>query len=71
MPSFFDDQSIDIACPKCGKEHSETISWLKSHRQIACTCGARLDLELDDLLGPLEHLEDDIDSIPREIRIKL
>jgi hypothetical protein len=70
MPGFFDRQSIDICCPKCGQKHSKTIGWLKSHRDIACRCGSNIHLDLKDFLGPLKKAEGAIDSLPREINIK-
>jgi uncharacterized Zn finger protein (UPF0148 family) len=43
MTLNFDSSSIEITCPKCGKELKETLGRLKRTGHIVCpTCGRQL-----------------------------
>lgn len=44
---MFDDQSLDIPCPECGRKTAKTIGWLKSHNQFACRCGVTINLKTE------------------------
>lgn len=32
---MFDDQSLDIPCPRCSRKTAKTIRWLKTHDHAA------------------------------------
>ena len=70
MPGLFDNQSIDIPCPKCRKKHTKAIGWLKSNSHLACSCGANIRLDTDGLFGKLKKVEYELASMPRKITIK-
>ena len=41
-----DSIEVSIQCPKCGKDLSKTIGWLKKHNNlVCCTCGMTLSTE--------------------------
>lgn len=71
MPGLFDNQAIDIPCPKCSKKHSKTVGWLKSNRQISCSCGVEFRLDPHKLLGVFKKAERDLAQMPGKITIKL
>jgi len=31
-------------CTSCGRKHIRSIPWVKTHRQIACSCGTSIDV---------------------------
>lgn len=69
--SFFDSQSIEIPCPKCGAKHPKTIGWIKANDKIVCGCGATLDLEKSQFVGELGKVEDELNALPKNITIKI
>ena len=54
---MFDDQSLDIPCPRCSRKTAKTIRWLKTHDHFTCRCGSRIELDKDDLLRELKDVE--------------
>lgn len=68
MPGFFDNQSIDIPCPKCGKKHPKTTGWLKANNHIVCGCGARINLETSGLKSGLASADRSLDDLRRTLR---
>ena len=49
MPLFlFDDDSVEIACPRCGMTAPKTIAWVCANDCYTCTaCNFEFDLALD------------------------
>jgi uncharacterized Zn finger protein len=49
MTFNFDNQSVDIPCPGCGKKFSETLRRLKQNPKITCRfCGAVNTVNADE-----------------------
>ena len=68
---FFDSQTIEIPCPDCGKEHPKTIGWIKTHSDLTCSCGVKIELDKGEFVRQIARIEKSLDSIPREITIRL
>ena len=55
---LFDDGIIEVPCPKCSKKHKKTIGWLRSHREIACSCGVGIVLDHAQFKRDLKGVDD-------------
>jgi len=40
---FFDNLPLELACPKCGKQINETVSWLKADGRKCPFCNTLID----------------------------
>lgn len=57
MPGFLDAAEIPIPCEKCGRTTKKSIGWLKTHRELTCTCGTHIRLDADDLRRKVADME--------------
>ena len=50
---IFVGAKVLFSCATCGRKHTRSIPWTKTHRQISCSCGAIIDVTSmrDKLLG--------------------
>ena len=57
MPLFlFDDDSVEIAYPRCGMTAPKTIAWVCANDCYTCTaCNFESDLALDRRLAGLDR----------------
>lgn len=56
--SLFDNQPIDVPCPKCGHKIKQQIGRLKSKQDVVCPeCGSTISLNADKLLKSRDSLE--------------
>lgn len=55
--ALFDDERFDIPCSDCGKKHSKTIAWLKSHKEIACPCGTTIVVDSREVHDAIRRIE--------------
>jgi hypothetical protein len=53
----FDKEQIDIPCEGCGIKTKKTIGWIKSNKQLNCTCGATINLETSQFTRELKKIE--------------
>jgi transposase-like protein len=45
---LFDDNNIEIACPRCGITAPKTIAWVRANDRYSCAvCDFEFDLALD------------------------
>ena len=69
---MFDDAPIDFDCPQCSHKIEKTIGWLTSHKDMTCPgCGVTINLDTDDLARGVEQIEAALDSLPKDITIKI
>ena len=55
---FFDDQTLDIPCPDCGKKAEKSVGWLKANKKFTCSgCGQTIDLQSDQFRRELAKAE--------------
>ncbi|AQW28825.1 hypothetical protein ACKZDW_09075 [Ralstonia syzygii subsp. celebesensis] len=69
MDLGLDDQSIELACPKCAHKFNETIGRLKNNPDITCGgCGATIHISADELRKTLEEVERSLEELRRQLR---
>jgi transposase-like protein len=53
MPKYlFDDQSIEITCPRCHQTAPKTVDWIRANDRYACAgCNAEIIVDQDTLLA--------------------
>lgn len=57
---ILDNETIEIACPECGRKVKKTIGWLRRNRkaEIPCTgCDKTLVLDSSDLDRDIREME--------------
>lgn len=65
---MFDNATISIPCPSCGKESQKTIGWLKAHDHFTCTaCDQTITLEKEQLLSGLKSAEKSLADFRRSL----
>lgn len=65
---MFDSASIDIPCPKCGKEAKKTVAWLKGHREITCAgCGVTFEVDSTKFEKDLRAAEKQLAEFKRKL----
>jgi len=62
-----DSHRIDIPCPSCGKNISETIGQLKADPDLTCTCGQVIHIEAEKLRAGIEQAEKAVADFEREL----
>ncbi len=62
MKLNFDDATLNIPCPHCGKETKKTIGWLKRNQEMPCSA-CRETFGLDT-----KELRTEIDRVDRAVR---
>jgi hypothetical protein len=45
MKGMIDQVEISIPCSDCGKRTKKTMTWVQSHEELTCECGASIDLD--------------------------
>ena len=57
MPLFlFNDNSVEIACPRCGMTAPKAIAWLRANDRYRCAaCNLEFGLALDKRLAGLDR----------------
>jgi transposase-like protein len=57
MPiSLFDDDSVEITCPRCGMTTPKTVEWLRTNDRYTCVaCNFEVDLDRDKQLAGLDR----------------
>ena len=54
----------------CTEQHTQTVGWLKAHRQITCTCGASFNVDLkkfDQGIATAQKSLDDLEATLRKL----
>ena len=65
MSGILDDQTMDLPCPKCGYKTRKTISWIKTHENLTCSCGAVIQLKTDEFRRKIGEIESFFDKLRR------
>lgn len=69
MPKgVFDDQKIDIPCPECRRQTATRIGKLKRDPHVVCACGARIDVDAQELLRELKQVEKSLSNLDIQIK---
>ena len=69
MTINLDSKSIEIRCPKCGKQLAQTIGRLKHNPHIPCpACGAIIHIKADELREALKSANKAASDLNRKIR---
>ncbi len=57
MPiSLFDDDSAEIACPRCAMTTPKTVEWLRANDRYTCSaCNLEVDLNREKQLAGLDQ----------------
>jgi hypothetical protein len=54
---FFDDQSIEIPCPRCHQTAPKTVDWIRANDRCVCAgCNAEIIVDQDSLLAQRPRL---------------
>ena len=67
MPiSVFDDQSIEISSPRCGRTSPKTIAWQRANDRFTCVaCNSEIVLERAELPAELSEGNAELeDAVP-------
>ncbi len=70
---MFEDETVDIACPKCGHKNSILVSEFEQNAEahFACAgCGVGLKIDGDEFRGRLEQVRKELDEIERDAKRK-
>ena len=52
--SVFDDQSIEISCPRCDRTSPNTVDWLRANDRFTCAaCSSEIVIERAELPAEL------------------
>jgi hypothetical protein len=49
-------QAIKVICGSCGSRYTVQASWLDKASEFACSCGARLTVDTEDLFQIHHHM---------------
>lgn len=66
--SIFDNETIELDC-ECGRKIKKTIGRLKHHKNITCTCGARLLIDTKKITAAQRDIEKSLDNLTKNITI--
>lgn len=58
-----DTATIPIPCPNCGKKTETSIGWLKANKQMACMCGAVVDIDAEKLVTGIAKANDEFEKL--------
>jgi DNA-directed RNA polymerase subunit RPC12/RpoP len=69
MPQeYLDNQSIDIACTKCGRKTPKTVGWIRRYSYFDCAgCGTRINLERDQFINEATKISREFENLRRSI----
>lgn len=66
MDNIFDDATLDIPCPHCGKEMTERIGRLNQNPTLTCSaCGNLIEIKADELRSATDALQKQLDGLFR------
>jgi DNA-directed RNA polymerase subunit RPC12/RpoP len=66
---MFEDQTIDVACPKCGHKNSILVREFEKSAEtsfVCQTCGAGVKIEAQQFKQRLDELAKEIEDLERE-----
>jgi transcription elongation factor Elf1 len=69
LEPMFEDESIDVACPKCGRRNSVLVRALEDQAEIhfVCAgCAARVKLEANEFRHRLDQVREELEDLERE-----
>ena len=67
--ALFDDQEIDIACPRCSRQTPKTVRWIKAHEEFVCPgCGEIVPVESARFLGGLGEVAASVERVRQRLR---
>jgi hypothetical protein len=62
---------LAVPCAACGKKHRKTLGWLRTHKQLACSCGGIIDIEAEKLLRSLGQADKTLAEFRRKLQGRL
>ncbi|MEN6302450.1 MAG: hypothetical protein ABFC96_03150 [Thermoguttaceae bacterium] len=66
--NFFDNQTIQIPCPECGHEITETIGRLKNDPDLPCPgCGITIKINAEKFREGFKGAEDALANFERSL----
>jgi peptide subunit release factor 1 (eRF1) len=66
---MFEDETVDIACPKCGHKNPILVREFEQNApaHFACAgCGVGLKIDADEFRGRLEQVRKELEELERE-----
>jgi DNA-directed RNA polymerase subunit RPC12/RpoP len=66
---MFEDQTIDVACPKCGHKNPVLVREFEESAEtsfVCQTCGAAVKIEAHEFKHRLDELAKEIEDLERE-----
>jgi transcription elongation factor Elf1 len=69
---MFEDETVDIACPKCGVKNSILVRELEqaTEAHIVCeSCKARVKVEAAEFQHRLHEISDEVEAMEAEARL--
>jgi hypothetical protein len=62
------DESIEVSCPKCGKQHQKRIALLYDNPEFPCSCGVVLQCKSDTFVAEVKEVDRSIEDLRRTLR---
>lgn len=70
MTTIFDDEIIELQC-ECGRKIKKTFGWLHKNHKVSCPCGITVVVDTEQAFREFESTQKTLDSITKNITIKL
>jgi transposase-like protein len=68
MAGYFDDATIDLPCPQCGKKTKKSIGWIKNHANFTCRgCKSVIDLSSKQFQREIAKAERLLDNLGKKL----
>lgn len=68
MKSAFDDSTIDVPCPHCGKKLTERVGKLKLSPQLTCRhCNGVFDVKAEQFQAAIKKADQSLADLRRRI----
>ena len=69
MAFNFDNQDIEIPCPKCSRKAKHTIGWFKSRKTYECSgCHESIEVDMASFNETTRQLQRQMDDIERKMK---
>ncbi len=70
MPrGLFDNEAINIPCPKCGNQSRKTVGWLKRNSNFPCSrCGETIEVNPEQFRREISNAEKELKDFQKEIK---
>lgn len=65
---MFDNAAMPVTCAKCGHKTEKKLSWLKTHRQMICRCGATIMIDSKGFASSMKQADKSLANFRRSLR---